>query len=180
MDCSFSPFGLLQKYAKDSMGRLSEEDYKMFLKNMQLINNMRLPLLLQEITPAEFSLMCCVGEAESPISVAQTANSMGVSMPAVSRLLRTLEADGLIERRTDTNDRRSVLILLTEKGKELMKNNLLQLGHIVDRVTSCFSDEELSIFIHAQEKLAISIAEVMTELAAASGQTQKGEDSSNA
>lgn len=180
MDAPHSPFELLQKYAKQSMGRLSAEDYRMFLKNMQTISNMRLPLLLENITPAEFSLMCCVGEADAPVTVAQAANHMGVSMPAVSRLLRTLESDGLIERKTDKNDRRSVQILLTEKGRELTQRNLTLLGQTVDRVTSCFSDEELSMLIRAQEKLAKGIAEVMAELSASSGQTQKGEDSSNA
>lgn len=180
MEYPRSPFGLLQKYAKHSICRLSAEDYKTFLKNMQTINSMRLPLLLEDITPAEFSLMCFVGEAESPVTVAQAANHMGVSMPAVSRLLKTLESDGLIARKTDENDRRSVQILLTEKGRELTQRNLVLLGQMVDRVTSCFSDEELSMLIRAHEKLAKGIAEVMAELSASSGQTQKGEDSSNA
>lgn len=40
------------------------------------------------------------------------------SPPAVSRLLLTLERDGLIQRRTDPKDRRKTLVCLTPEGKQ--------------------------------------------------------------
>lgn len=39
--------------------------------------------------------------------------------PSVTRLIDNMEKDGLVERKPDPNDRRSNLIFLTQKGKDL-------------------------------------------------------------
>ena len=101
-------------------------------------------------------------------------------MPAVSRALRTLEQGQLIERRTDTADRRSVLIFLTEKGRRLLEDNLERIADAMDRIAGRFSDEELSMVVKLQEKLAQGISEIVAELSAERPYSQKGEHSPNA
>ena len=50
------------------------------------------------------------------IYVSDLAAAVKQPLPAVSRALRQLEQDGLIERITDPNDRRKTLVRPTEKG----------------------------------------------------------------
>ena len=50
-------------------------------------------------------------------------------MPAVSRALRQLEQDGLIERITDPNDRRKTLVRATEKGLAASRQCETALNH---------------------------------------------------
>lgn len=50
------------------------------------------------------------------IYVSQLAEAFRQPMPAISRALRQLEQDGLIERITDPNDRRKTLVRVTEQG----------------------------------------------------------------
>lgn len=171
---------LLQKQAERSMSRLSPEDYSAFLRSIQTINSMRMSLLIEGVTPAEFSLLYCAGESAQPVSVAQAAKRLGVSMPAVSRALKTLEGAQLIGRRTDTADRRSVLIELTEKGRGLLQGNLSRITNAADRIIGRFSDEELSTMVRLQEKLAQGISEIMAELSQERPHMQKGENQPNA
>ena len=53
---------------------------------------------------------------DGSIYVSDLAAAIRQPMPAVSRALRQLEQDGLIERITDPNDRRKTLVRATEKG----------------------------------------------------------------
>ena len=52
---------------------------------------------------------------DGSIYVSDLAAAVRQPMPAVSRWLRQLEQDGLIERITDPNDRRKTLVHVTEK-----------------------------------------------------------------
>ena len=56
---------------------------------------------------------------DGSIYVSDLAAAVRQPMPAVSRWLRQLEQDGLIERITDPNDRRKTLVRITPKGYEL-------------------------------------------------------------
>jgi len=53
------------------------------------------------------------------IYVSDLAAAVKQPLPAVSRALRQLEQDGLIERITDPNDRRKTLVRITPKGYEM-------------------------------------------------------------
>lgn len=52
------------------------------------------------------------------ISVSDLAKDVHQPLPAISRGLRQLEADGLIQREADPTDRRKTLVRITPKGRE--------------------------------------------------------------
>ena len=54
--------------------------------------------------------------ANGSIYFSDRAAAVKQPLPAISRALRQLEQDGLIERITDPNDRRKTLVRATEKG----------------------------------------------------------------
>ena len=49
----------------------------------------------------------------------ELAERLGVEPPTVTKMLRRLEACGLLERRRDPSDARSFRVYLTQKGREL-------------------------------------------------------------
>lgn len=55
-------------------------------------------------------------DAENGSPSTSIAPLMGMEVTSLSRILRNMEADGLIYRKTDTEDKRKVRIFLTEKG----------------------------------------------------------------
>lgn len=55
---------------------------------------------------------------DGAINVTQLAQQFKKPLPVISRGLRQLEENGLIERETDPNDRRKTLVRVTPKGYE--------------------------------------------------------------
>jgi len=53
-------------------------------------------------------------------TVGELAHAAGVATPTVTRVLGSLERDGIVERRRDQADRRVVRIRLTPAGRGLM------------------------------------------------------------
>lgn len=76
------------------------------------------------------------------IYVSDLAAGVRQPLPAVSRALRQLEQEGLIERITDPNDRRKTLVRATEKG--LAESRLCEaaLTGYFDRVLARISKED--------------------------------------
>ena len=70
---------------------------------------------------------------DGSIYVSDLAAAVRQPMPAVSRWLRQLEQDGLIERITDPNDRRKTLGHVTEKGLASSRQCELALSGYFDR-----------------------------------------------
>ncbi|HLT80948.1 MAG TPA: MarR family transcriptional regulator [Cyclobacteriaceae bacterium] len=57
-------------------------------------------------------------DAEEGTPATKIAPLMGLEARSLTRILKTMEADGLIYRAPDPNDRRSVRIFLTPEGRE--------------------------------------------------------------
>lgn len=52
--------------------------------------------------------------------IGQLARDEGVTAPTMTRLVAGLEADGLVTRTTDSEDRRTQRIAATERGREIL------------------------------------------------------------
>ena len=55
------------------------------------------------------------------IRVSEIAASMGISVSGITQIITALEKDGYIRREMDPEDRRGVLVYLTEEGKTIME-----------------------------------------------------------
>lgn len=53
-----------------------------------------------------------------PLSVGKITEQLGVGLPTASHLITQLENEGLVERRTDPEDRRRTLVQLSKAGTE--------------------------------------------------------------
>ena len=62
--------------------------------------------------------------------------------PTVSVLLRRMEEEGYITRKADENDRRAILVTLTEKGKAFDKERLSLMLTNDERAVRGFTEEE--------------------------------------
>jgi DNA-binding MarR family transcriptional regulator len=80
---------------------------------------------------AGYRIMFCVLVA-GPLEPRQVAPLAGVTRASISAVLNTLERDGLVERRRDSEDRRVVSIRLTPKGRRAVLEGF-GLHHKVER-----------------------------------------------
>ena len=78
------------------------------------------------ISQARFKMMLNLlyNNEEEGLSPALLAESLGVKRATITGLLDTLENDQWIERRPDPNDRRGLLIKITEAGKKKLDSVL--------------------------------------------------------
>ncbi len=155
---------LFKKYAPEIFGRMPEEDFAKMLKHIQIMQTVNISLIITPVmTVGEFSLTYCAASYSeehngSCITVAQLAAMLGISMPAVSRTLRNLQKKGYIDRRSDENDRRNVLITVTENGYEALGKCISQLSKLFSAdVLSKFTDKQLREFV----KLFCRLIELM-------------------
>lgn len=72
---------------------------------------------------SEIMVLVCLSRGAmrgfSDMKVSDISRLLQVTSPTVTQLLKGLEAEGLITRQVDLNDRRAVGVALTEKGQEV-------------------------------------------------------------
>jgi len=94
---------------------------------------------------------------------------MGMEARSLSRMLKSMEKQGLIRKEKDENDKRSVLIFLTEKGKEKREIARLTVRAFNEELIELLSQDELKIFFNVMNKINHKI-ESRTELNKNSGE----------
>jgi DNA-binding MarR family transcriptional regulator len=84
----------------------------------------------KDMTYQQYNVMRMI-ETSGPQSQAEVARHLVVTAPVVTRLASALVDDGLIERQADPNDKRAVILALTEAGRRrarAMRRDLLAAG----------------------------------------------------
>jgi len=92
-------------------------------------------------------------DTEEGIPATKIAPLMGLEPRSLTRLLKSLEDKRLVTRVSDPNDRRSVRICLTKKGKEkreLARETVLRFNEVVHEE---ISESKLSIFFEVIEQI---------------------------
>jgi DNA-binding MarR family transcriptional regulator len=70
-----------------------------------------------EVSMREYDVLYTLSKRDRPLRVGELHDHVLLSQPALSRLVDRLVARGLVERRKDPEDRRGVLVGLTEEGR---------------------------------------------------------------
>ena len=95
----------------------------------------------ENITMPQFRVVLALGSAgPSPMNV--LAKLLGVTMPAITHLADKLESENVITRCPNPKDRRSFIIELTQKGKEIQKATQGKMLNIFTDVVINFSEVE--------------------------------------
>ena len=72
-----------------------------------------------ELTFPQWRALLILGEAEDGARISTVADRVGVTLPAPGRLLRRLEARGLVKLAVDETDRRATRARLTQRGGQV-------------------------------------------------------------
>ncbi len=71
------------------------------------------------LTPSQLSALAAVSN-RGPLTLGELAEHERVAPPSISKVAAKLEADGLLERRTDPEDRRVSRVRVTKAGAALL------------------------------------------------------------
>nr|WP_240967758.1 MarR family transcriptional regulator [Paenibacillus aquistagni] len=99
-----------------------------------------------DITPEQWSVLYQV-VSEHGLIQKEIGNRTGKDKPTTSRLLQHLEQKGLIQRQSGEKDKRSVLVVPTEKGRAIIKETIPYEMEIIDEVKHVMTDEEYNHLI---------------------------------
>jgi len=83
--------------------------------------------------------------ADGAASVNAISEGLGLAQSAASVLVQKLEQAGLVERQTDPNDRRAVLLTLTQRGRNLRAKAVERAQRMNTAATRGFSADEQAI-----------------------------------
>jgi DNA-binding MarR family transcriptional regulator len=102
-------------------------------------------------------------EAEGALSMGRLAEALDVSVASVTGIVSRMEQRGLVERRHGEDDRRVVLVHLTEAGarifRDIEERRRAGLGRLLERLT----DEQLDGFLAGIRVLRAAHAELAAQ-----------------
>lgn len=87
------------------------------------------------------------------------AEHCGITPAAVARSLKTLETEGYIERANVENDSRFKKIVITDKGREIVKKTHQMFKEVDESLFADFSDEDIAAFNEYLDKMQARLAE---------------------
>lgn len=96
------------------------------------------------IKPPEFGILAMLRGSGQPCSPTQLFSSLMASSGGMTKMLDRLEAAGHVQRTPDPNDRRSVLIEITDSGRTLVGQMLTRMRELEDALLTDFTPDERS------------------------------------
>lgn len=91
--------------------------------------------------------------SHGPTSAGELAEREHVQPPSMTRTVQCLEADGLVARAPNPQDRRSVLVEITEEGAEYIRETRCRRDQWLQRRLASLTREEREILASAEQIL---------------------------
>ena len=113
---------------------------------------------IEHLTASTGFVLINIGSTDG-IQATKIAPLMGLESRSLSRMLRGMEENGLIYRRRDPLDRRSVRIFLTPKGKTLKGISVQIIKEFNGLLKEALTDEEWETFFVIFKKIGTVIEE---------------------
>lgn len=114
--------------------------------------------------------------SDGAVYVSELARAAGKPMPAVSRGLRLLEQDGMVERRTDPQDRRKTLVRITPAGQHALQECEQALNAYFARVMGRIEPAQLAQMMALRDVLLSALEAETAATAAAKEECLDGKD----
>ena len=83
------------------------------------------------------------------------AHSACLQLPSLTRILRNMEQEGLVSRRTDPGDRRKSLVSICKNGKALIASHADRHAAIFSRIEKLYGREKLDLLLDLLDDLRI-------------------------
>lgn len=99
-----------------------------------------------DITPSQYGVLNCLWSSQEPCLPRQIAEMLCLETSTVSGILDRLQKKELIDRAINTENRREILVLLTEKGDALREPVLKIIDEVNRRVLEDFTEDEAAFF----------------------------------
>jgi DNA-binding MarR family transcriptional regulator len=118
------------------------------------------------LSHAALNALAVIEGAGGPTPTGEVTARMHVTTATMTSVLDTLERNGYIRRTSDPDDRRKVLVDLTDEARELLDHVLTAVAQATTAAATDIDDETLEILVTSLGKVADGIAAMPADLPA--------------
>ena len=107
-------------------------------------------------------LLFCLGRKDG-VNQLEHVRETHLKAPTISVTLKSMEADGLVVRKTDEKDARVIHVYLTEKGRQT-DDRIREIHHELDRIMAAgIPQEELDALVSTLKKMRDNMLKITAE-----------------
>lgn len=127
-----------------SRGQLANDAWESLLtSHATLMKGFAAEHMWHDVSMREYDVLYVLSKTRSPITAGELNRRVLLSQPALSRLVDRLVSRGLVSRKADASDGRSIRLSLTSEGVECQRSIGRKHARSVVRATSSLSVKEL-------------------------------------
>lgn len=107
------------------------------------------------LSDCAFWILYLLRETDTQYTQAEICNMLSLPRQTVNSALKNMQSDGYISLTPAENNKKSKILVLTEKGEELAKSSADIVLKAEIKVLRQFSENELQLFLSLSEKYAV-------------------------
>ncbi|MFQ4147372.1 MarR family transcriptional regulator [Arthrobacter sp. LAPM80] len=141
--------------------RLATESWESLLRaQVTVMRELHKEPIFKEVGSREYDVLYNLSRCPTGwLRLNELNDNVLLTQPSISRMVDRLESRGLIQRKTAEDDRRGVLIGLTEAGSALQKKvGRAHVQNIMEIMEVALTDEEMRTLLELTSKLRASVA----------------------
>jgi DNA-binding MarR family transcriptional regulator len=132
--------------AEEETLRALEHEMGVLVRRIRRVIADRARMLHPELPPVAYSMLMALNDS-GPRRASDLVEIFSIDKGAVSRQVQTLLELGLIERTPDPEDRRAMILAITDEGSRRLANLTLARRNEVSARLDDWADEELRAFV---------------------------------
>ena len=125
-----------------------------FFKDLHSLRKARPQKHISESLRGEAFALQYIAFHDGPVLPGEISGEMGISSARIAAALNSLEKKGLVTRRIDPEDRRRILVELTELGKEQARKHTEEILDNITQILSVLSEEDAREYVRITSILA--------------------------
>ena len=118
--------------------------------------------MLDECLQGEVFTLLYINNRENTVLPRDISEEMNISTARVATILNSLENKGFVERQIDREDRRRILVTLTQKGKVEAKEHKEEVINQIAKMLELLGEEDAKDFIRITGRI-VDLASKSTE-----------------
>jgi DNA-binding MarR family transcriptional regulator len=134
--------------ADDETLRALEHEMSVLVRRIRRVIAERARMLHPDLSPVSYSMLMALSDS-GPRRASDLVEIFSIDKGAVSRQVQALLELGLIDRTPDPEDRRAMILAISEEGKRRLGNIALARRHEVSQRLDDWTEDDLRAFVRS-------------------------------
>lgn len=118
---------------------------------------------ITRFTKGEFFVLKVLLKSDGVISPSELSEIMNSSKGRISAILKSLEKKGEISREIDKDNRRNILVTITDAGRKHVMSELMSSYHIMVKSFENMGEEDTKEFVRLTQKMVKNMEEAFNK-----------------